>query len=53
MAQADWPLLILQPMRSLAQHLNSLVQCLLSLLHLPKSAKGFMDIIYADTAYLT
>jgi len=26
---ADWPLLILQPMRSLAQHLNSLVHCLL------------------------
>jgi len=23
MAQADWPLLILQPMRLLAQHLNS------------------------------
>jgi len=29
MAQPDWLLLILQPMRLLAQHLNSLVNCLL------------------------
>jgi len=29
MAQSDWPMLILQPMRSLAQVLNSLVQRLL------------------------
>jgi len=29
MAQADWPLLILQPMRLLAQYLNNLVHCLL------------------------
>jgi len=29
MAQHDWPLLILQSIRSLAQHLNGLVQCTL------------------------